>query len=360
LIYECKKHWEQLFMQAVKVKKDKGLPKYLELRGRLLEDLSADKFNPEDRFYTEAQVSRNHNIALMTVRRTYEILEKEGFIRREHGSGTYVSKVPDKVIRQKIVQTCMVGIYLSSQRTIDGFLHGIYLETLSLALKNCGMATTIIFDDPEAIPAESLDGLIYLGEDSKNEIKAIRKLNLPTVSLGKNRIEFFSGVCQKKDFIYNVFMHFLRKGRRKIALLNFTGDLHCNDRFFTHLNKAITDFGAGESLEITNSLENLQCELEESLSKDDRPDAIWISNWSFLPGIMLALQKLRLEIGRDIGIFVNSSPEFGLKTMPAHAQNEIGSQAGQVVNMLAKMIKKPNYKGNVIENEPIIINKEAF
>ena len=209
-------------MQAVKIKKDKGLPKYLELRGRLLEELSIGKFSPGDKFYSEAQVSRNHNIALMTVRRSYEMLEKEGFFRREHGSGTYVNKVPDKIIRQKLVQTCMVGIYLNSERNIDGFYHGAYLEALSLALKDCGMATIIIFDDPRAIPVESLDGLIYLGEDS-SEIQFIRKLKLPTVSLGARRLKYFPGVCQKKDFTYNMFMNFLRKGRRKIALLNFTG-----------------------------------------------------------------------------------------------------------------------------------------
>lgn len=347
-------------MQTAKIKKDKGLPKYLELRGRLLEELSLGKFVPGDKFYSEAQVSRNFNIALMTVRRSYQILEQEGFVRRKHGSGTYVNRVPDKIIRQKVVQTCMVGIFLSSQRTIDGFYHGIYLEALSLALKDCGMATTIIFDDPKAIPEESLDGLIYLGEDSDNEIKLIRKLNLPTASLGARRLEFFPGVCQKKDFIYNVFMHFLHKGRRKIALLNFTDDPHFNDANFIHLNKALTDFGIGDSLEIYGPLEKLQSHLEKILLGNDRPDAIWFSRWSYLPGVMLALQKLDLKIGCDIGVFVGDCPEFGMSIMPAYAKNEIKQQTEQVVKMLAKMIRYPKYKGKVIENEPVIINKEAF
>jgi len=347
-------------MQAVKTRKDKGLPKYLELRGRLLEELSIGKFSPGDKFYSEAQVSRSYSIALMTVRRSYEILEKEGFLRREHGSGTYVSKVPDKFIRQKIVQTCMVGIFLSSQRTIDGFDHGLYLENLSIALKDCGMATTIIFDDPTAIPAESLDGLIYLGEDSENEVKVIRKLNLPTVSLGASRVEFFAGICQRKDFIYNTFMRFLKKGRRKIALLNFTDDPHFNDTNLIYLRKALADFGTGKSLEICGPLEQLQSYLENLLSQDDRPDAIWFSRWSYLPGVMLALQKLNLKIGHDIGIFVGNCPEFGISIMPAYAKNEVMTQTKQVVEMLAKMIRDPKYKGNVIENEPMIINKEAF
>ena len=347
-------------MQAVKIKKDKGLPKYLELRGKLLEELSTGKFTNGDKFYSESQVSRSYNIALMTVRRSYEILQKEGFLRREHGSGTYVNKIPNTIIRQKVVQTCMVGIFLSSQRSIDGLHHGMYLENLSLALKDCGMATTIIFDDPNAIPAESLDGLIYLGEDSENEVKLIRKLNLPTVSLGATRLEFFPGICQKKDFIYNTFMNFLNKGRRKIALLNFANDPHFNDTNFIHLKKALADFGAGESVEICGSLEKLQSCLEESLSQDDRPDAIWFSRWSYLPGVMLALEKLKLKIGHDIGIFVGNCPELGISIMPAYVKNDIVSQTKQVVDMLEKMIKNPKYKGNVIEKEPIIINKEAF
>lgn len=347
-------------MQSVNTRKNKGLPKYLELRGSLLEELSIGKFNTGDKFYSEAQVSRSHNIALMTVRRSYEILEKEGFLRREHGSGTYVSKVPDKVIRQKIVQTCMVGIYLSSQWGLNGFHHGAYIEALSIELKNSGMSTTIIFDDPKAIPAESLDGLIYLGKDSDNEIKIIKKLKLPVVSHGASRLEFFPGICQKKDFIYDIFMNFLRKGRRKIALLNFTGDPHFNDVNFMHLNKAIADFGTGKSLEICGSLENLESNLEECLLKNNRPDAIWFSQWIYLPTVMLTLQKLGLKIGSDIGVFAGNCPELGMNIMPAHIHNAVKDQARLIINMLVKMIKNPNYKGDVIEKEPMIINKGAF
>ncbi len=346
-------------MQAIKEKQNKGLPKYLELRGKLLEELSLGKFRPGDKFYSESQVSRSYNIALMTVRRSYEILEKEGFVRREHGSGTYVNKVPDKFVRQKIVQACMVGIFLNSERNTDGFYHGAYLEALSLALKDCGMATTIIFDDPKAIPVESLDGLIYLGEDSA-DIEFIRKLKLPIVSLGASRLRYFPGVCQKKDFTYNVFMNFLRKGRRKIALLNFTGDPHFNDVNFIHLEKAISDFGDGESLEICGHVKDIQSVLEQYLQGDDRPDAIWFSRWAYLTGLILTLEKLGLEIGHDIGVFANNCPELGLNIMPAHMHHDVSSQAELVANMLAKMIKDPQYKGNTIEKEPPIINKEAF
>ena len=75
---------------------------------------------------------------------------------------------------------------------------------------------------------------------------------------------------------------------------------------------------------------------------------------------MLALEKLKLKIGDDIGVFVSNCPEFGLDIMPAHANDELRIQTKQVVRMLEKMIRNPKYKGNVIENKPIIINKEAF
>jgi DNA-binding LacI/PurR family transcriptional regulator len=222
------------------------------------------------------------------------------------------------------------------------------------------MATMIILDDPAAIPADSLDGLIYLGEGSINEVKAIRKLNLPTVSLGANRVKYFSGICQKKDFIYDVFMKFLLKGRRKIALLNFGGDSHLNEVNLTHLQKAIFDFGAGEYVEITGDSGNLQCKLEECLLRDDRPDAIFLPRWAYLAGVMLTLQKLKLKIGREIGAFVGNCPDFGLSEMPAYVNSAVDLQAEQAANMLARMIKDPDFKGKVIEDEPIISNKEAL
>ena len=336
------------------------LPKHLDLKGKLLGELSMGSFSIGDRFYAESFVSRKYDVALLTVRRAYASLANEGFIQKKHGSGTYIRCLPESIISQKIVQSCMVGLYLESLSPEKNFGRGMFIDALAHYLNLRGMSATLIFDNFGAVHANSLDGLIFFGAPVSKEMDKIRSLGLPTVSMGAARVKSFPGVCQAKGFMRGVFGRFLGKGRRRIALLNFDSPPNLNDVVRTHLEEAISDYGAGEYIELTGERENFESVLAESLKGNRPPDAFILPKWTYVPGFMLTLTRLKLKIGADVGAFVGVCPDFLAEDLPAYARDPVDSQARLAVGMLEKMLKDRNYKGEVIEHEPQIANQESF
>ena len=341
-------------------RKDSVLPKYLELKGKLLEELSGGGFRRGDRFHSEAAVCRRHGAALLTVRRAYALLESEGYLRREHGSGTFVRKLPENLVRQKVVQSCMVGLYLDASRHAPDLAGTVFVEALGRQLNAQGMAVTLLYDSSGVAQTDGLDGLVFFGTAIRGEVAKIRALGLPTVALGASRVENFPGVCQKKDFLRQVFLRFLRKGRRRIALLNFGAPPDLNAPVRPHLDNAIAEFGAGERLELSGGRNELESRLAAALTEPRAPDALFLPSWTYVPGTMVTLERLNLKLGMEVGAFTGFCPDMLLAGLPAHAAHPMETQAEIVVGMLARMLREPGYKGEIIEHEPEILNQEAF
>src|SRR3989304_863602 len=89
-----------------------SLPKYMTVQGALLEDLSCKKYRIGDRFYSQNSVVEKFNVSLLTARRALEELEDKGYIRREHGRGTFVSALPDEPNRLRVIEDCAIGLLI--------------------------------------------------------------------------------------------------------------------------------------------------------------------------------------------------------------------------------------------------------
>lgn len=341
-------------------RKDSVLPKYLELKGKLLEELSGGSFRRGDRFHSEAAVCRGSGAALLTVRRAYELLEADGYIRREHGSGTYVAKLPESLVRQKVVQSCMVGLYLQAGPRATDLGEAMFVEAFGRKLNEHGMSATLIYESSKALQTDGLDGMIFFGSPVQEEIRKIRALGLPTVALGLDRVAGFPGVCQRKDFMRDVFLRFLEKGRRRIVLLNFDAPPDLNDSARSQLDAALAAFGAGERMELRGRPGELESALAAALAGPAAPDALFLPRWTYVPGVLLVLERLGLKMGREVGAFVNLCPEMLAAGLPARTEQPIEAQTEIVVTMLERMLREPEYKGEILEHEPEIIGHEAF
>jgi GntR family transcriptional regulator len=69
------------------------VPLYHQLKEILLRDISSGKLKPDDRLPSEDQVAATYGVSIITVRRTLTDLATAGYIRRERGRGTFVSRV---------------------------------------------------------------------------------------------------------------------------------------------------------------------------------------------------------------------------------------------------------------------------
>ena len=69
------------------------VPLYHQLKEILLRDIQSGKLKPDDRLPSEDRVAADYGVSIITVRRTLTDLATAGYIRRERGRGTFVSRV---------------------------------------------------------------------------------------------------------------------------------------------------------------------------------------------------------------------------------------------------------------------------
>jgi len=68
-----------------------AVPLYYQLAGILREHIVSGKYLAGDRLPTEEALSKDYDVSRITIRQALGDLEKEGFIKREAGRGTFVA-----------------------------------------------------------------------------------------------------------------------------------------------------------------------------------------------------------------------------------------------------------------------------
>lgn len=69
-----------------------SIPKYQQIKQSLLYEINNGKFQPGDKFYSEADLKKKYNVSGITAIKALQCLTNEGFLVRYQGKGTYVSK----------------------------------------------------------------------------------------------------------------------------------------------------------------------------------------------------------------------------------------------------------------------------
>src|SRR5699024_8007735 len=67
-------------------------PKYRLIKNALKKELTAGMFESGDQFYTEAELMKRFDVSSITVIRALNELVAEGYIVRQQGRGTFVSR----------------------------------------------------------------------------------------------------------------------------------------------------------------------------------------------------------------------------------------------------------------------------
>lgn len=68
------------------------VPKYQLVQNELRQQIISGKFENGDKFYTEAELTKLYNVSSITVIRALNELVKDGYLVRQQGKGTFVSR----------------------------------------------------------------------------------------------------------------------------------------------------------------------------------------------------------------------------------------------------------------------------
>lgn len=148
--------------------RESGKSKYYVLMEQLREKIVSGKIKPGDKLPSENELSVKYSISRHTVRKALSILENEGYIRAEHGKGTYCIKRGRQTSSKNIaVITTYISDYIFP-RLIQGIDNVLTEKGYSIILKNTGNSRRREADCLEDILTKDIDGLII--EPSKSEI----------------------------------------------------------------------------------------------------------------------------------------------------------------------------------------------
>lgn len=73
------------------IKKGDRVPLYYQLMDIIIEQINHGKYKENDKLPSERELCELYDISRATVRQTIQELEKEGYIYKQHGKGTFVS-----------------------------------------------------------------------------------------------------------------------------------------------------------------------------------------------------------------------------------------------------------------------------
>jgi DNA-binding transcriptional regulator YhcF (GntR family) len=158
--------------------------RYQQIANDLRQMLRDGVYRPGDKLPTERDLSRQFNVAHLTIRRAHQDLEAEGVIRRERGRGTFVCNVPAAPVSKTVRR---VGFF-----SVDSPLDREHLRVVREGLEAAGCRLSLDFVDqpalvtrlPEIIERERLDLVLLDGHIDASWLRSVATLPTPVLVCG--------------------------------------------------------------------------------------------------------------------------------------------------------------------------------
>ena len=90
-----------------------GVVKYIYISNELKQKIKDGEYNYGETIPSENGLTQLYDVSRHTIREAISLLAKEGFVRKEKGSGTYVSYDINKYINEKTLIVGVITTYMS-------------------------------------------------------------------------------------------------------------------------------------------------------------------------------------------------------------------------------------------------------
>lgn len=189
---------------------DTTLPRYRLLADELRRQIESRELMPGDRLPTFAEMRSRHNVTSTTIERVYSLLENEGLIKRQQGSGTFVSE-------QKRTATGNIGFLFHVQSLTNPYemdlLAGMRTEAMQHGLEILLLNAQEVDTDYDKIDAI----VMYCDITEATNLKL--PANLPAVLLFETCSDFTCIVPDDFEGARMATQHLIAQGHRNIAYL---------------------------------------------------------------------------------------------------------------------------------------------
>lgn len=345
-------------------------PKYHQLKEELCDRIKKGELVPNQQLPTENSLAQQFNLSRHTVRTALDDLEKEGWIIREQGRGTFVS---NQVARRigcvaVIVKSITNHIFPEIIRGISSVLTDAKYEIKLYLTRNdhereAEYLKQILDSEIDGVIIEQAHNIFPM--INQKYFKALEQRRIPYLMIHSYSPELDPAYIVVDDFLggYLATQYLLQLGHRYIACIYNSDAKQGLDRLAGY-KKALLEYDIDP---IPSLIGQYQYQTEYSrfpfhftqalLQRSERPTAIFCYNDLDAIRALDAIRHLGLKVPEDISIIgfndsvLTTVSEIKL-TSVRHPKNELGQEAASyLLGMIKRRIDKPQ---SVIEPELVI------
>lgn len=169
------------------VDRNNPLPRYVQAMLIIQQRIRSGRYRPGERIPGERDLAAELRVSQMTMNRALMELEKEGWIRREHGRGTFVPEdfcpPPPEVLQIGVVA------HIPAEHALEDFYLGSLFRGMQRAIVNSSVSLSVLqvpADEIEKIREALLDGLLVLDmlEQNVEKVNQLYREGLKMVVIG--------------------------------------------------------------------------------------------------------------------------------------------------------------------------------
>lgn len=330
------------------VDKNNPLPRYVQAKLIIQQRIRSGKYRPGERIPSERDLASELRVSQMTMNRALVELEKEGWLYREHGKGTFV---PDSFCPPppEMLQIGVV-VHIPADRALEDFYLGSLFRGMQRAIANAPVSLSIIEvpadEIEEKLSDTLLDGLLVLDVLEQNVEKANRlfRSGLKMVVLGASwkglEVPFVDS--DNVGGTRSALEHLLNLGHRRIGGV-FALPSTCNtqDRLRT-----FRDTLQKQGIHVDDTLILMEEELvslsnagrdrlRHLLRSSSRPTAFFCGGYYLALDVMRIAREEGLQIPRDLSVVGFDDPvSAALLTPPLTTVRQPLDEMGHLATLM--------------------------
>jgi GntR family transcriptional regulator of arabinose operon len=331
------------------------LPKYLQLKQEILSWLQSGQLEPHSQLPSEHEIAGQFGMSRQTVRQTLGEMEKEGWLYRLQGKGTFVSQPVDPST-QEMLTIGMLTTHISDYifpHIVRGAEAQLRSKGYSLLLSSTENDKEKERENLQMMLGQSISGLIVeptksaLGNPNLSYYLSLQVRGIPFIMINARYPELNCPCVSVDDEAGGLMAteHLIQLGHTKIAGFFKIDDMQGVSRLkgFMQAHQQANLPLMPDSVVLYNTEEKLTKPFNsalELLQQEDRPTAIVCYNDELAVLLLDAIRQIGLSVPDELSLvgfddsFLATATEVKLTTL-THPKMDMGISAAE---LLFKMI----------------------
>lgn len=344
------------------IDEDDKLPKYAQISEHFKELIKSGQIKYGDRLLSESEIVEKFKVSRHTVRQALMDMDKEGYIYKEQGKGTFCSYKEKKDEKKTIaVLTTYISNYIFPP-IISGIEEVLSSAGYTLTLSNTNNEKQKEEEYLQKLINNDILGLIIeptmsaMENTNLNLYKELEKRNIPYIMINAKYEELNPAYVVMDDIEGGqvVTSYLLQLGHKEIVGIFKNDDIQGINRQQGYVN-ALTQYGIEVNYEYIGKYGTKEASFfpyeftSNLLRRNSKPTAIVCYNDEIAIQVMHAVRDMGLRIPEDISIVgyddsdIATATEVKITTI-RHPKKEMGKRAARfLINMIEKKEEKPFY-----------------